>query len=125
MESKVTGRVQLAISNLEAEHVVEAGVVLAEFSKTLVGASSRCTMHYFEFDFPDQGNGAHLQVRFQPSDCGGSKVGFRSDLRAVLTGTGRCRCVVATRTTGCSSTLTSRTSSKNRLESDSRELKRA
>ncbi|KAH7671542.1 hypothetical protein AAVH_42658, partial [Aphelenchoides avenae] len=64
LESKVTGRVQLAISNLEAEHVVEAGVVLAEFSKTLVGASSRCTMHYFEFDFPDQGNGAHLQVRF-------------------------------------------------------------
>ncbi|KAH7708465.1 hypothetical protein AAVH_24289 [Aphelenchoides avenae] len=58
MESKVTGRVQLVITNLRFEHLLSAD--LAEFDENLVDASA----HFCQFDFPDNGNGARLQIKF-------------------------------------------------------------
>ncbi|KAH7724335.1 hypothetical protein AAVH_08223 [Aphelenchoides avenae] len=60
VESKVTGRVELAITNLKIEHVLIADVLLLEFDENLLGKSQQ----HLEYDFPDQGNGARLQLRF-------------------------------------------------------------
>lgn len=63
VESKVTGRVKLEISDLDDEYFADDHF-LAAHVENLVHRSER----YIRYDFPDQGNGARLLIEFDHRD---------------------------------------------------------